>query len=88
MNASPSKQIAESNTPSKAAEDEIDLREIAAFISRHCRFIAAIATVSLVLSGFYAYTRKPVWQAGSDRARSAKLKHEQACSISSPRPHA
>ena len=30
MNASPSKQIAESNTPSKAAEDEIDLREIAA----------------------------------------------------------
>jgi len=43
-------------------DDEIDLRQVAGALLRHKRLIAAVAGASLVLSGIYVFTRKPVWE--------------------------
>ncbi|QNI84109.1 capsular exopolysaccharide family domain protein [Synechococcus sp. PROS-7-1] len=43
-------------------DDEIDLRQVAGALLRHKRLIAAVAGASVVLSGIYAFTRKPVWE--------------------------
>ena len=47
---------------SSISEDEIDLGQVAGALVRHQRLIAIIASSSLLLSAFYAYTRKPVWE--------------------------
>ena len=44
------------------ADDEIDLRQVAAALGRQKKLIAAIAGAAVVLSGIYAFTRKPVWE--------------------------
>ena len=61
MSVSPS-QSPVSSTPSAASDDEIDLRQVAGALGRQRRLIGAVAGASLVLSGLYAFTRKPVWQ--------------------------
>ena len=43
-------------------DDEIDLRQVAGALGRHRGLIAKIAVTSLLLSGIYAFTRKPVWE--------------------------
>ena len=48
--------------PSTASDDEIDLRQVAGALGRQRRLIAAVAGASLLLSGLYAFTRKPVWE--------------------------
>ncbi len=61
MSASPS-QPPVSTIPSAAADGEIDLRQVAGALGRHRRLIAGVAGASLLLSGLYALTRKPVWE--------------------------
>ena len=61
MSASPS-QPPVSPSASAAADDEIDLRQVAGALGRHRRLIAAVAGASLLLSGLYAFIRKPVWE--------------------------
>ena len=57
---------APSNQPSvvspTSSDDEIDLRQVAGALSRHRLLIAKLAGVSLLLSGIYAFTQKPVWE--------------------------
>ena len=43
-------------------DDEIDLRQVAGALLRHKRLIAAVAGATLVLSGLYAFLKKPVWE--------------------------
>ena len=61
MSVSPS-QPPVSPTSSAASEDEIDLRQVAGALGRQRRLIAAVVGASLLLSGLYAFTRKPVWE--------------------------
>lgn len=61
MSDSPSQQIA-SATPSATSDSDIDLRLVAGSIRRNYRLIAAFAGSSLLLSGLYALTSKPVWE--------------------------
>ena len=42
--------------------DEIDLREVAAALGRQRRLIGTITAAAVLLSGIYAFTRKPVWE--------------------------
>ena len=53
-------------TPQQASpppnDDEIDLRQVAAALSRQRRLIVVISAAAVLLSGIYAFTRKPVWQ--------------------------
>ena len=42
--------------------DEIDLRQVAAALGRHRKLFGSITAAAVVLSGIYAFTRKPVWQ--------------------------
>ena len=53
-------------TPQQASpppnDDEIDLRQVAAALNRQRRLIAGISAAAVLLSGIYAFTRKPVWQ--------------------------
>lgn len=42
--------------------DEIDLRQVAAALGRHGKLIGGITAAAVLLSGIYAFTRKPVWQ--------------------------
>ena len=49
-------------TTSAATDDEIDLRLVAGAVSRQRRLVAVVTGVSLVISGIYALTRKPVWE--------------------------
>ena len=44
------------------AEDEIDIREVFTSLGRHKSLIACIATGTLLVSGLYAFTRKPIWE--------------------------
>ena len=44
------------------ADDEIDLRQVASTLGRQKKFIAAVAGTTVLLSGLYALTRKPVWE--------------------------
>jgi succinoglycan biosynthesis transport protein ExoP len=48
--------------PSPAADDEIDLRQLAAALQRHWRLIAKVAGGALLLSGIYAFTQPRVWE--------------------------
>ena len=61
MSVSPS-QPPVSTFQSAASDDEIDLRQVAGTLGRQRRLIAAVASASLLLSGLYAFTRKPVWE--------------------------
>ena len=47
------------------ADDEIDLRQVAAALGRQKKLIAAVAGAAVLLSGLYAFTRKPVWEGSS-----------------------
>ena len=49
-------------TPIPPADDEIDLRQVAAALGRQKKLIAAVAGAAVLLSGLYAITRKPVWE--------------------------
>ena len=42
--------------------DEIDLLQIASALSRHKYLIGGITLITLLLSGIFAFTRKPVWE--------------------------
>ena len=44
------------------SEDEIDLRKVAAALGRQKVFIGGITLAAALLSGLYAFTRKPVWE--------------------------
>jgi succinoglycan biosynthesis transport protein ExoP len=48
--------------PTNAADDEIDLRQLAAALQRHWRLIAKVAGGTLLLSGIYAFTQPRVWE--------------------------
>ena len=61
MSSSPS-QVQFYPSPSAAAEDEIDLRQVAAALCRRRRLIAVVTGVSIFISGIFALTRKPVWE--------------------------
>ncbi len=41
---------------------EIDLRQLASSLRRHIRMIGGITATAVLLSGIYAFTRKPVWE--------------------------
>ncbi|RNC90837.1 MAG: hypothetical protein ED554_06645 [Synechococcus sp. YX04-3] len=49
-------------TPKQLDQDVIDLRLIAAALNRHWRLIGSITAAVVLLSGIYAFTRKPVWE--------------------------
>ena len=59
MTASPQQLSAVAATP---ADDEIDLRQLAAALQRHWRLIAKVAGGALLLSGIYAFTQPRVWE--------------------------
>ena len=61
MSNSPA-QIPFHTSTSAAAEDEIDLGQVTGALNRQRRVIAAVTGASLILSGIYAFTRKPVWE--------------------------
>ena len=61
MSAS-SSQVQFDPTPSKTAEDVIDLRQVADALGRRRRLIAVVTGISIFISGIYAVTRKPVWE--------------------------
>ena len=44
------------------SDDEIDLRQVAAALVRQKILIGAITVATALLSGLYAFTRKPVWE--------------------------
>ena len=44
------------------SDDEIDLRQVAAALGRQKVLIGAITVAAALLSGLYAFTRKPVWE--------------------------
>ncbi len=44
--------------------DDFDVREIIASSKRNFRLFVSVAFGTVLFSGFYAYTRKPVWQGG------------------------
>ncbi|QNI50214.1 capsular exopolysaccharide family domain protein [Synechococcus sp. RS9915] len=48
--------------PQQLDNDEIDLRQVAAALNRQRRLIGGITAAAVLLSGIYAFTRKPVWQ--------------------------
>jgi polysaccharide biosynthesis transport protein len=48
--------------PNRAADDEIDLRQLAGSLQRHWRLIAKVAGGTLLLSGIYAFTQPRVWE--------------------------
>ena len=43
-------------------DDEIDLRQVFGALLRHKDLITKITIATLILSGIYAFTRKPVWK--------------------------
>lgn len=55
---SPSQTLA----PQQLVNDEIDLRQVATALNRHRRLIGGITASAVLLSGIYAFTRKPVWE--------------------------
>ena len=46
-------------------DDEIDLRQVFAALIRQKKLIAGVTGTAVLLSGIYAFTRKPVWQGES-----------------------
>ena len=60
MTSAPAPKLAQPQMP--AADDEIDLRQVAAALGRQKKLIAVISGAAVLLSGLYAITRKPVWE--------------------------
>ena len=60
MTSAPAPNLVQPQMP--PADDEIDLRQVAAALGRQKKLICAIAGVAVLLSGLYAFTRKPVWE--------------------------
>ena len=56
--------------------DEIDLKEIGKCLLRHKFLIIKIASISLLISGLFAYTHKPVWEANSKLCFKVVKKHQ------------
>ena len=48
--------------PRQLIDDEIDLRQVAAALVRQKVLIGGITIAAALLSGLYAFTRKPVWE--------------------------
>ena len=46
----------------KLSNEEIDLRQVAAALGRQKILIGGITVAAILLSGLYAFTRKPVWE--------------------------
>ena len=44
------------------ADDEIDLCQVASALGRQKKLIAGVTGAAVLLSGLYAFTRKPVWE--------------------------
>jgi len=59
MTASPQQLAAGPATP---ADDEIDLRQLAAALQRHWRLIAKVAGGTLLISALYAFLTPKVWE--------------------------
>ena len=49
-------------TEMQPAADEIDLSQVAAALGRQKKLVAAVAGAAVLLSGLYAFTRKPIWE--------------------------
>lgn len=49
-------------TTAAAADEEIDLRQVAGALGRRWRLIAVFTGAALVISGIYAFTRKSIWE--------------------------
>tara|TARA_B100000674_G_scaffold191840_1_gene156304 strand:+ start:424 stop:2130 length:1707 start_codon:yes stop_codon:yes gene_type:complete len=60
MTSAPAPNLVQPQMP--PADDEIDLRQVAAALGRQKKLIATIAGAAVLLSGIYAFTRKPVWE--------------------------
>ena len=60
MTTAPSNQPAVLS--SRSGDDEIDLRQVVGALGRHRCLIAQVAGASLLLSGLYAFTQKPLWE--------------------------
>ena len=60
MTSAPAFNLVQSKMQS--ADDEIDLRQVAAALTRQKKLIGVVAGAAVLLSGLYALTRKPVWE--------------------------
>ena len=60
MDSAPSPNVVQ--TQITGSDDEIDLRQVVAALGRQKILIACIACGSVLLSGWSAINRKPVWQ--------------------------
>ena len=60
MTSAPSSYVEQPKMP--PTDDEIDLRQVPAALGRQKGVVASIAGISVILSGWYAYTLKPVWE--------------------------
>ena len=52
----------QASAPQSLDNDEIDLRQVAAALGRHRILIGGITATAVLISGIYAFTRKPVWE--------------------------
>ena len=59
---SPTPNPAVLHEPRQLSDDEIDLRQIAAALGRQKVLIGGITIAATLLSGLYAFIRKPVWE--------------------------
>ena len=60
MTSAPASNLVQPQMP--PADDEIDLRQVAAALGRQKKLIAAVSGAAVLLSGLFAFTRKPVWE--------------------------
>ena len=60
MTSDPSLNVNQPQMPS--ANDEINLRHVVAALIRQKKLIACIAGGAVLLSGLYAFSRKPIWE--------------------------
>ncbi len=68
-------------------DDEIDLRQIYRTLRRRKSLIAKITAVTILLSGIYAFTRKPIWQGQFEIVlASAQSPSSQASSLLKSNP--
>ena len=49
-------------SPSQLGDSEIDISQLAAALYRHKFLIGGITVAAALISSFYAFTRKPVWE--------------------------
>jgi uncharacterized protein involved in exopolysaccharide biosynthesis len=62
MNTTPTAPSLPAQPDAASADDEIDLRQLAAALQCRWRLIARVAGGTLLLSGLYAFLSKPVWE--------------------------